>query len=144
MLRSGSPLPAAAIVRVQVATGVSTIGRRNAQGIVIADVTQIAGYCCVAVGQREAGRGVIEYARGPGRNRVASCAGRSRRREPGGDVIRHCSAYRCGADKSRLVAPITIRRIERVVVAHMAGRAGGRRRGHMRSGKSEPGYAVIE
>ena len=42
------------------------------------------------------------------------------------------------------MATVTIRRIERVVVVHMAGRAGRRRRGHVRSGQGEPGDAVIE
>ena len=144
MRRGGGPLPAAAIVCVQVAAGISAIGRGDGQCIVVTDVAQVAGHGHMAIGQWEAGRGVIENARGPGRNRVASCAGRSRRRKPGGDVIGNRAADRRGAEECRLVAAVTIRGIERVVVAHMAGRAGGRRWGHMRSGQSEPGHAVIE
>ena len=138
------PLPAPAIVCVQVAAGISAIGGRDAQGIVVADVAQTAGHRRVAVGQGEAGAAVIENARGPGRNGVASGAGRSRGRETGSDMIRHRSADRCGAGKSGLVAAVTVGGIERVIVVHMAGRAGGRRGGHVRSRQGKSGDAVIK
>jgi len=87
---------------------------------------------------------VIEYARSPSCNRVASRASRCGRGEPGRDVVRHRAANGCSAQKSGLVAAVTIRRIERLVVVHMAGGAGCRRRGHVRSGQGKPGDAVIE
>jgi len=107
-------------------------------------VAEIAGHVGVAIGQREPGRAVIEDPRGPGCNRVASRASRCRRRETCRNVIRYRPPDRCGAGKSCLVAAITIGRIERVIVIHMAGSARGRSRGHVCSGKGEPGGAVIE
>ena len=59
-------------------------------------------------------------------------------------MIRHRSANGHGAIKVLLVAPVTIRRIQRVVVVHMAGGAGSRRRGHVCSGQGKPRNAVIE
>ena len=96
------------------------------------------------VGQQEPGRAVIEDARSPSCNRVARRASRCRRRECGGNMVRHRSADVRGAEKYRLVAAVTIRGIERVVVVHMARRAGGRRRGHVRSGQGKSRDAVIE
>jgi hypothetical protein len=97
-------------------------------------VAQIAGHVGVSIREQEAGRAVIENARSPGRNRVACRTRRCDRRKSGRDVVRNRAADRGGAEKCRLVAAVTIRRIERVVVAHMARRAGGRRRRHVRSG----------
>ena len=94
--------------------------------------------------EREAGSAVVKYTRGPGGYRVAARAGRCRRWETGRDVIRHRAANGHGAIKILLVAPVTIRRIERVVVVHMAGGAGSGRRGHVCSGQGKPGNAVIE
>ena len=59
-------------------------------------------------------------------------------------MIRDRSAYRGGALEGCLVAPVTIRRIQCVIVVHMARSAGRRRRGHVRSRQSETGNAVIE
>ena len=42
------------------------------------------------------------------------------------------------------MAPVAIRRIQRVVVVDVAGGAGRRRRRHVRSGQRKPGRAVIE
>lgn len=128
----------------QMALRVAAVGCGNRQAVVVVNVAQIAGHVGVTIGQREPGRAMIEDSCGPGCNRVASCASRCRRRETGRNVIRYRSPNRCGAGKSCLVAAITIGRIERIIVIHMAGSAWGRRRGHVCSGKGEPGDAVIE
>jgi hypothetical protein len=49
---SGS-LPAAAIVCVQVAAGITTVGWGDIQCVVAVDVAQIAGHGGMAIGQRE-------------------------------------------------------------------------------------------
>lgn len=126
------------------ATGVAAIGGGNRQAVVVVDVAEGASHIRVSVGKRKAGCGVIENARGP---RCDGVAGRARRRgcrETGRDVVWYRSAYRCGADESRLMAAVTIRGIERVVVVHVARRTGSRRRGHVRSGQRKSGDAVIE
>ena len=58
----------------QMATGVTTIGRSNRQTVVVGDVSQIAGHVGMAVSQREPGCAVIEDARGPRSDWVASGA----------------------------------------------------------------------
>jgi len=93
----------------QMALRVAAIGRRDRQGIVVVDVAQIAGHVGVPIGQQEPGRAVIKDSRSPSCNRVASRASRCGRGEPGRDVIRHRSANARGAEKSRLVAAVTIR-----------------------------------
>jgi hypothetical protein len=98
----------------------------------------------MGIGQREAGRTVIENSRGPGGDRVARGTLRRRSREPSRDVVRDAPAKCRGALESRLMAPITIRRTEGVVVAHMAGNAGRRCRGHVRSRQGKPRCAVVE
>ena len=97
----------------------------------------------MAIRQRKACRVVIENSCSPGGNRVARRAGRTGSREPRRDVIRYRPANCRGADESCLVAPIAVRRIERVVVAHMAGGAGRWRWRHVRSGQRKPGNAVV-
>ena len=117
------------------ASGVAAIRRRDRQCIIIVDVAQITSHVGVPVGQRKAGRIVIEHSRSPGCNHVTGGAGRSRYREPRRDMIRYVPADRRGALESRLMASIAIRRIKRVIVIHMAGGAGRRRRRHVRSGQ---------
>ena len=80
----------------------------------------------------------------PGGDRVAGCASRSRDRESGGDVIGHRAANCGSALESCLVATVTIRRIESVVVVYMAGCAGRRSRGHVCSRQGKPGRAVVK
>jgi hypothetical protein len=92
----------------QVAAGISAIGRRNRQSIIVVDMAQGARYAGVSVGQRESSGVVIEYSGGPCRNRVASGAGRSGRREAGSDVVWNVSANGRGALERRRVAPVTI------------------------------------
>jgi hypothetical protein len=95
-------------------------------------VAQIAGRGGVPVGECKAGCIVIEDSRSPGGHCMAGGALRRCRGEAGRDVIRDVPAHRGGAQEGRLVAAITIRRFEGVVVAHMAGGAGRRRRGNVR------------
>jgi hypothetical protein len=87
---------------------------------------------------------VVKNSRRPGRNCVAARARRRSCRESGRDVNRYRASNRCGAKECRLVAPITIRRTERVVVVYMAGRAGSRRRRHVRPCQRKPSDAVVE
>jgi len=93
----------------QMALRVSAIGGSNRQTVVVVDVAEGASHIRMSVGERKAGRAVVENSRGPGRNRMACCACRCSGRETGRDVVRYRSANRCGADKSRLVAAVTIR-----------------------------------
>src|SRR5712691_6442516 len=97
----------------------------------------------MGIGQGEAGRSVIENSRSPGSNRVARGTLRRRRREPGCDVVRYVPANRRGSQEIWLMAPITVRRIECVVVAQMAGGAGRRRRRHVRSRQGKTRCAVV-
>ena len=134
MGRGVGALPAAAKVCVQVAAGISAIGWGDLQSIVSADVARRAGHSGVRVGEREASRAVIKHSRSPGGNRVARRAGRSGDREPGRNVVRYVTANGCASCERRLVAAVAVRRIQRVVVGHMASNASRRRRGHVRSG----------
>ena len=52
-------------------TGSPASGRGDIQRVVVADVAQIASHSCMAVGERESGRIVVEYSRGPGGDRMA-------------------------------------------------------------------------
>ena len=58
----------------QMASGISAIGRSYRQTVVVVDVAQIAGHVGMAVSQREPGCAVIEDARGPRSDWVASGA----------------------------------------------------------------------
>lgn len=107
----------------QVAARVAAIGRRDIQSIVVVDVAQTAGNRGMAIGQREAGRIVVEHSCGPRGDRMARRAGCGRSWEPGSNVIGHVPADCRGADERRLMAAITIRRTKRVVVIDVAGRA---------------------
>ena len=137
--RSGSPLPFC-----QMAAGISAIGRRNRQRIIIVDVAQGAGDVGMAVGQQESGCAVIEHSCRPGRNRVAGGAGSSCDRKPGRHVIGNIPANRCPGGECRLVAAVTIRRVQAVVVVDMARGARRRVRRHMRAGQRKTGNRVIE
>jgi hypothetical protein len=128
----------------QMAAGIPAIGGRNRQRIVVIEVAQIAGHIGVPVGQREPGRVMVKHSRGPGSNRVTSRARRSCDRESRSDVVGHRPANGRRALESRLVAAVTIRRVQSVVVADVAGRAGCRSRRHMRAGQRKACRAVIK
>ena len=123
---------------------VSAIGRGDRQRIVVVDVAQIASHVGMPIRQQESCGAVVENSRRPGGDRVARRASRSRRRESRRDVVRHRPANRRGAHEGGLVATITIRRTEGVVVVDMAGGAGRRRWRHVRSGQRKSGNAMIE
>jgi len=112
----------------QVASRVPAIVRRDRQGIIVVDVAQIAGDVCVPIGQCESSRVVVKHSCCPRRDRVACRASRGCGRESRRDVIRNRPSDRRRADESGLVTPVAIRRIEIVVVAHMARCAGRWRR----------------
>ena len=95
--------------RGQVALRVSAIGRRNRKRVVIVDVAQSASDGRVRVRKRESGGAVIKHSGGPGRNRMAGGAGRSRDRKSRRDVIRNVPANRRSALESRRVAAVTVR-----------------------------------
>jgi hypothetical protein len=78
----------------------------------------------MAIGQRETRCTVIKDSCSPSGDRVAGCTLRRAGWKSSGDVIRYASAQCLGALESRLVAPVTVRRTEGVVVVHMAGDAG--------------------
>ena len=81
MRRSVGSLPAAAIIGAQVAAGISAVGRRDAQRIIVVEVAGSASHASVRVGQREPGAAVVEDARGPGGDWMAGRTGRSCNRE---------------------------------------------------------------
>ena len=81
VLRSRGSLPAAAIIGVQMAAGISAVGRRDAQRIIVVEVASGAGHAGMRVGQGESGRAVIKHARGPSGNGMAGSASRSRNRK---------------------------------------------------------------
>jgi hypothetical protein len=64
--RGRGPLPAAAIVGVQMAAGIATIGRGNRQRIIIVNVAKSAGHRGMRVGQRKACCAVVKNSRRPG------------------------------------------------------------------------------
>lgn len=142
--RGCSPLPAATIVCVQMAAGVSAIGRGDRQRIVIVDVAKGASHAGVCVGQRKAGGVVIKHSRSPGSDRVASGASRCCSRESSRDVIRNISANGGSTLEGGRMASIAIRRTKAVIVVHMARRAGSRRRRHVCARQCKSGDAVIE
>ena len=101
-------------------------------------------HASVPIGQRETGCVMVKNSSCPRRDRMAGGAGRRRRRESSRDVIRNVAANRRGALESRRVAAVAIGGIQRVIVAHMAGRARRRGRRHVRASQREASRAVIE
>jgi len=95
----------------------------------------------VQSGQRETRGAVVEYARGPGGDRMAGGALRCRGWKARGHVVGHVAPDGRGAHKRRGVAAIAIRRTQRVVVIDVALRAGRRQ---VRPHQREACDAVIE
>ena len=108
MWRSSCSLPAAAIIRIQVASGIAAVSRRNAQRIVAIDVAQRARGRCVGIRQREPGGGVVEHPGGPSCNRVAGSALRGSCWESCCNVVWNTAANRCSALERRRVAAVAV------------------------------------
>jgi len=87
---------------------------------------------------------VIENSRGPGGDRVARGALRRRRRESSSNVIWNITANGCSALECRRVASITIRRAERIIIAHVTRGTRGRGRRHVSASQSKSRGAVIK
>ena len=98
----------------------------------------------MAIGQRKTSCTVIEDSRSPCGDCVARGTLRRRGWESGRNVVGHGSPNLRGTQKSRLMTTITVRRIQFVVVAQMAGGAGCRRWGHVRSSQRKTHGAVVE
>ena len=98
----------------------------------------------VRVRQREPERGVVELTVGPLRDGVALGTSRGRRRETRLDVIRHRAAERRRAVPGRLVTAHAVGRVQRVIIADVAGSAGRRRWRSVRAHQRETGGAVVE
>ena len=120
--------------RRQVASRIAAVSRRDIQAVVVADVAGSARRYLAAVGhqrvrvrQREPKRVVVELPVGPPRDGMAGRASGRRRRETRLDVIRYAPAKGRRALPRRQVAAHAIRRVQRVVVADVAGSAGGGR-----------------
>jgi hypothetical protein len=92
----------------QVAAGSSASCGCNIQRVVAIDVTQRARNSGVGIRQRETGRGVVEHAGSPSRNRVAGSALRGSRWESSGNVIWNAAANRCGALERGGVASVAV------------------------------------
>lgn len=116
-----------------------TIGRQRS-GVVAIHVAQCARYGRVRARQRESCGAVIECRAGPIGRRVAD---RAIGREARGDVIGNGAAKRRGAVPVRQMASVARGRIERIVVGHMAGNAGRRRRRDVHPRQSETSCPVI-
>ncbi len=117
--------------RRQVASRIAAVRRRYIQAVVVADVAGSAGRYLAAVGhqrvrvsQREPKRVVVELPVGPLRDGMAGRASGRRRRETRPDVIRYVPAKGRRALPRRQVAAHAIGRVQRVVVADVAGSAG--------------------
>ena len=141
------------VVGRQMALRVTAIGRLNRQRRIVAHVALVAtrhlsGRCdLVRVRQRKTGVGMVECRVRPHDGVVTLRA--KRRWEPRGNVVRHRSTKRWSAVPRRLVAPVAIRvrHCKRIVVAHVAVRAGidlARRRQLVRARQCPTCRAVIE
>ena len=137
----------------QMAVSISAAGRREASGVVIADVASGAGRHLAAVGhegvrvrQCEPESGVVELAVDPLGDGVALGASSGRRGEARFDVIRHTAAERRRAAPLLHVAVHALgrARVQHVIVADVAGNAGRGCRRSVRSSQRETSGAVIK
>jgi hypothetical protein len=98
----------------------------------------------VRVRQREAGGAVVELTGRPGGDGVATRASGSGRGEICRHVVRNAAAQSLCAVPGGLVATHAIGRVQRVVIADVAGSAGRRRWRHVRAREREAGHAVVK
>ena len=82
----------------QMASGISAIGRRDRQIVVIVDMAERAGHVRVAIGQQESGRAVVELGVHPIVKRMAGRAVRGRKRSSGRWMDRIASSV-CQSDR---------------------------------------------
>jgi len=115
----------------QMASRIPAVVRHDTQAVVTIDVAGFAGRHLAAVGhqgvrvrQREPERVVVELAVGPLRDGVALGASHGRGGKPRLDVIRHRAAERRRTVPRRLVAAHAVGRVQRVIIADVAGYAG--------------------
>lgn len=119
------------------------VGRQIA-GIIVVDVAGRAGSGDVSASQSEARGGVVEFSRGPRRDRMAGSTHGGSVRESSCDVIRYGAAD-CGrAVPCGGMAAHAIRGVKRVVIVDVARSARSRRRRHMRANECETGDAMVE
>ena len=123
---------------------IPAIRQLSRQIVISIDVAQAALRVGVPLRQREARHAVVELARRPCGDRMASRAGRRCRRETRRYVVWHIPAEGLRAHPCRLVAGHAIRRAQRVIVVDVAGSAGRWRRRHVRAHKREARYAVVK
>lgn len=115
--------------------------RGQSAAVVPINVAQRAGHGCVRAGQREGGRVVIESGGRPIRRRVADG---TIRRESSRDVIRHRPAQCGGALPCSQMAAVAGGRIQREIVAHVAGRAGSWRGRNVHARQSPTCRGVVK
>jgi len=135
----------------QMASGIAAVGGRNIQAEVVVDVAGSAGrnftavcHQRVRVRQWKAKGIVVEFSVSPDRDGVACRASRRGGRESRLDVVRHGPAEGRRAVPCSEVATHAIGRVQRVVVADVAGRARRRRGRRMRAGQRKARDTVIE
>ena len=125
----------------EVAACIAAVGRSDLQIIVVVDVALRAGKICVAVGQRETGRGMIEGRSVPAYVVVTVVAGRDRKRLRIAGVRRIIRGLP-GAEVAAGISAIAIRNIlQIVVVVDVALRTG---KGGVRAVQDEARDAVIK
>lgn len=98
----------------------------------------------MAVRQWKTKRGVVKFAVRPFRDGMALRASRGGVGETGGDVIRHAAAEVWRFVPIGQMTSDAVGRIQRVIIADVARRAGSGRRRHVRARESETGDAMIE
>ena len=128
----------------EVASGISAIGGSRFQRVVIVDMAERALNIGVAIGERKAGGGVIEFSVGPRSDGVASGASGGGRRKACGEVIGNIAADGLRFVPIRSVAGHAIGGIQRVVIVDVAGRTRRGSGGFMCTNQSETGNGVIE
>ena len=115
------------------------IGVGGSKGVVVVDVAGRAGRRHVSAGQRPTRSAVVKLPVRPLRNRMAHGARGRRLWESGLYMVRHVPAVGGRAVPGIEMAADAIRRIQRVVVADMAGDARRRSRRHVCTDECETG-----